>query len=114
MPSPGTRPAPSGSRALIATRAPADRRSWGLPAQKRIAKVDTRRHLVLKSAHPSPLSASRGFFGNGHFVKANAWLREKYGDAGPIDWTTLETDEPDAPSAAPLPGAPVASTSKSS
>ena len=92
----------------------ADRRSWGLPAQKRIAKLDTRKHLVLKSAHPSPLSASRGFFGNGHFVKANAWLREKYGDAGPIDWTRLDEVEPDAPNAAPLPGAAIASTSGTS
>lgn len=46
------------------------------------------RHLVLKSAHPSPLSA-RKYFGNDHFVKSNDWLRERYGPDGGIDWTSL-------------------------
>ena len=49
---------------------------WGSYAQKKGAFIDTNKHLVLKSPHPSPLSAHRGFFGNGHFVKANAYLRE--------------------------------------
>jgi uracil-DNA glycosylase len=42
--------------------------------------------LVLKSAHPSPLSAHRGFLDNGHFKKTNEWLKERYGDEGEIDW----------------------------
>lgn len=58
---------------------------WGSPAQKKAAGVDRRKHLVLTAPHPSPLSAYRGFFGCGHFSKANAWLKER-GQA-PIDWT---------------------------
>lgn len=49
-----------------------------------------KKNLVLKSAHPSPLSASRGFLGNEHFKKANAWLRERYGEDGGVDWTVLK------------------------
>ncbi|KZT28673.1 uracil-DNA glycosylase [Neolentinus lepideus HHB14362 ss-1] len=65
--------------------------AWGIPAQKTCEKVaiDEERHLVLKSAHPSPLSAHRGFLGNGHFNKANDWLRKQYGDGEEIDWTVL-------------------------
>ncbi|KZV59155.1 DNA glycosylase, partial [Peniophora sp. CONT] len=65
--------------------------AWGLPAQKTCAAVgiDEKKHLILKSAHPSPLSAYRGFFGNGHFKRANDWLEERYGDGGGVDWTTL-------------------------
>lgn len=48
-----------------------------------------KKHLVLTSAHPSPLAASRGFFGNGHFKKANVWLEERYGPGGGIDWAAL-------------------------
>jgi uracil-DNA glycosylase len=47
---------------------------WGSYAQKKGEVIDTGKHLVLKSPHPSPLSANRGFFGNGHFSKANAYL----------------------------------------
>jgi uracil-DNA glycosylase len=47
---------------------------WGAHAQKKAALVDGRRHCVLQCAHPSPLSASRGFLGCGHFSKANAYL----------------------------------------
>ncbi|KAF8842512.1 uracil-DNA glycosylase [Paxillus ammoniavirescens] len=63
--------------------------AWGLPAQKTCARlgIDEERHLVLKSAHPSPLSAHRGFLGNGHFKKANEWLRKK--DLEEIDWMVL-------------------------
>ncbi|EJT46771.1 uracil DNA N-glycosylase [Trichosporon asahii var. asahii CBS 8904] len=68
--------------------------AWGAHAQKMIAGLDTKRHLVLKSAHPSPLSASRGFFGNGHFVKSNAWLQERYGADGGIDWKSLGEPAP--------------------
>jgi len=47
---------------------------WGSDAQAKGGIIDSRRHLVLKSAHPSPLSAYRGFFGNHHFSKANEYL----------------------------------------
>ncbi|WP_266170933.1 uracil-DNA glycosylase [Dyella subtropica] len=57
---------------------------WGSYAQRKGQLIDTRRHLVLKSVHPSPLSAHRGFLGCGHFSKANAYL-ESRGQA-PIDW----------------------------
>lgn len=61
--------------------------AWGTPAGKRVAKIDQKRHLVLKSVHPSPLSASRGFFDCGHFKKANEWLRVTYGTDAEIDWS---------------------------
>lgn len=57
---------------------------WGNDAQKKGALVNTRKHLVLKSAHPSPLSASRGFFGCNHFCAANEYL-VKHGKP-PIAW----------------------------
>ena len=49
---------------------------WGSYAQKKGEYIDRSKHLVLQSPHPSPLSASRGFFGNHHFSKANAYLSE--------------------------------------
>lgn len=58
---------------------------WGAYAQKKAAFVDADRHLVLKAAHPSPLSAHNGFLGCRHFSKANAFL-EANGQT-PIDWT---------------------------
>lgn len=61
--------------------------AWGVPAGKRVIKIDAQRHLVLKSVHPSPLSASRGFFDCGHFKKANEWLATRYGDEGEINWS---------------------------
>jgi len=48
---------------------------WGSYAQRKGAVIDRARHLVLETAHPSPLSAYRGFFGCGHFLKADAYLR---------------------------------------
>jgi uracil-DNA glycosylase len=61
---------------------------WGSYAQKKAAFVDSvdkgGRHLVLKAAHPSPLSAHNGFFGCGHFSKANAFLKGH--GLKPIDW----------------------------
>lgn len=48
---------------------------WGGFAQKKGARIDHTRHLVLKSPHPSPLSARRGFFGCRHFSQANAYLK---------------------------------------
>jgi len=61
---------------------------WGSAAQKKGADIDRHRHLVLQSPHPSPLSASRGFFGNQHFSRANAYLQE-HGQA-PVDWQLPE------------------------
>ncbi len=61
--------------------------AWGSPAAKRVVKIDETRHLVLRSVHPSPLSAHRGFFECGHFRKANEWLMKRYGAAGEIDWS---------------------------
>lgn len=49
---------------------------WGKFAQAKETLIDTQKHLVLKSAHPSPLSAHNGFWGNHHFSKANKWLQE--------------------------------------
>ena len=49
---------------------------WGAYARSKATLIDNTRHLVLQSAHPSPLSAYNGFFGNGHFTKANEYLRE--------------------------------------
>ena len=57
---------------------------WGSYAQKKGQYISRQRHLVLESAHPSPLSAHRGFLGNGHFSKTNAWLQEQ--GQPPIDW----------------------------
>ncbi|BGP27842.1 uracil-DNA glycosylase [Rhodotorula toruloides] len=66
--------------------------AWGAWAAKRVAKMDKKKHLILTSAHPSPLSARRGFFGNSHFRKANEWLQQKYGPEAGIEWTKLEIE----------------------
>jgi uracil-DNA glycosylase len=58
---------------------------WGSYAQKKGAFIDTKKHLVLKAPHPSPLSAHRGFLGCGHFVKANEYLEKHH--IAPIDWS---------------------------
>ncbi|GIL88411.1 hypothetical protein Vretifemale_16384 [Volvox reticuliferus] len=57
---------------------------WGNPAQAKASLVNTRKHHVLKAAHPSPLSASRGFFGCRHFSKANQLLEAQ--GLPPIQW----------------------------
>jgi len=57
---------------------------WGSYAQRKASFVDTRRHLVLKAPHPSPLSAHSGFFGCRHFSLANSFLESK--GLPPIDW----------------------------
>jgi len=57
---------------------------WGSYAQKKGEFIDSNRHLVLKSVHPSPLSAYRGFIGNNHFSLANKYLQEKGETA--INW----------------------------
>lgn len=66
---------------------------WGSYAQAKGRLIDTRRHLVLKAPHPSPLSAHRGFIGCGHFSKANAWLREH--GLPEIDWRLPPADKLD-------------------
>ena len=58
---------------------------WGAYAQRKGKLVDPQRHLVLSSAHPSPLSAHRGFIGNGHFSAANRYLQGR--GQTPIDWS---------------------------
>ncbi len=58
---------------------------WGSYAQKKGNVIDRSRHLVLTSPHPSPLSAHRGFLGNGHFSKANDYLSQT--NQTPIDWS---------------------------
>ena len=58
---------------------------WGRNAISKRSLIDETRHLVLTSAHPSPLSAYRGFFGNGHFRKCNEFLKEH--GRGEIDWS---------------------------
>ncbi len=60
---------------------------WGSPAQKKGAKLDDKKHLILKSVHPSPLSSYRGFFGCGHFSKTNEYLESR--GIKPIDWTIV-------------------------
>lgn len=57
---------------------------WGAYAQKKGEVIDRNKHLVLMSAHPSPFSADRGFFGCRHFSKANAYLKSK--GLEEIDW----------------------------
>ncbi|MFC2990688.1 uracil-DNA glycosylase [Halomonas tibetensis] len=62
---------------------------WGSHARQKKALIDSSRHLVLESPHPSPLSAHRGFFGNHHFSRANAFLVEH--GRTPVDWQLPET-----------------------
>lgn len=57
---------------------------WGAYAQKKGEIIDKRKHLVLESVHPSPLSAMRGFFGNHHFSRTNQFLESK--GLHPINW----------------------------
>ncbi len=57
---------------------------WGSFAQKKAEFVDKNKNLILTSAHPSPLSAYRGFFGNHHFSRANEYLIEH--GKNPINW----------------------------
>jgi uracil-DNA glycosylase len=60
---------------------------WGSYAQKKGAFIDRGKHLVLQSPHPSPLSAHRGFLGNGHFKKANEYLAAH--GSPPVDWLAV-------------------------
>jgi uracil-DNA glycosylase len=63
---------------------------WGKDAQNRGAMIDKKKHLVLQSVHPSPLSASRGWFDCQHFSKANKYLEENGLQA--INWNSLIDD----------------------
>lgn len=60
---------------------------WGANARSKKALIDTKKHLVLETVHPSPLSAYNGFFGSGHFVKTNEYL--KANGQQTIDWSRL-------------------------
>jgi uracil-DNA glycosylase len=57
---------------------------WGAYAQNKGASIDQSKHLVLKTVHPSPLSASRGFFGCSHFSRCNEWLTAR--GLEPVAW----------------------------
>ncbi|MBS4223490.1 uracil-DNA glycosylase [Lederbergia citrea] len=57
---------------------------WGRPAQEKIALIDTKKHKIIQSPHPSPFAARKGFFGSHPFSKTNEFLRE-IGEK-PIDW----------------------------
>ncbi len=57
---------------------------WGAYAQRKGEVIDGSKHKILSSAHPSPFAANRGFFGNKHFSKTNAYLQEK--GLEPIEW----------------------------
>ena len=57
---------------------------WGSAAGRKAEMIDQGRHLILRSPHPSPLSAHRGFFGCRHFSRINAHLESRGG--APIDW----------------------------
>ena len=58
---------------------------WGRQAQQKISMIDQQKHLVIRSPHPSPYSADRGFFGSKPFSKINAYLQKQ--GKKPIDWT---------------------------
>ncbi len=60
---------------------------WGANARSKKALITNPSHLVLESAHPSPLSAYNGFFGNNHFVKSNQFLEKVYGTG--INWQII-------------------------
>jgi uracil-DNA glycosylase len=58
---------------------------WGGFARKKAKLINAEKHLILEAAHPSPLSASRGFFGCGHFLKANEFLIKN--NQASVDWS---------------------------
>ncbi|KAL2312423.1 Uracil-DNA glycosylase [Schizosaccharomyces pombe] len=63
--------------------------AWGTPAAKRLQGLPLKAHYVLRSVHPSPLSAHRGFFECHHFKKTNEWLEEQYGPGKCINWSAV-------------------------
>lgn len=60
---------------------------WGAPAQKKRKMIDEKRHLVITSSHPSPLSSYRGFFGSKPFSQCNTFLETKGYE--PINWASI-------------------------
>jgi uracil-DNA glycosylase len=70
---------------------------WGSYAQQKGKVIDPRRHCVLRAPHPSPLSAHRGFFGSGHFSKANRYLAGR-GQAQ-VDWSLPALSQLQSPGA---------------
>ncbi len=60
---------------------------WGAHAQSKARLIDETRHLILRSPHPSPLSAHRGFIGNGHFSACNHYLTAQ--GKTPINWSAI-------------------------
>ena len=65
---------------------------WGKPAQRKKEMIHNPKHLVLESAHPSPLSAYRGFFGSRPFSRINEYLKEN--GLTPIDWQIEDVPRP--------------------
>jgi uracil-DNA glycosylase len=57
---------------------------WGADAQKKRSLIDAAKHVIIATAHPSPLSARRGFFGSRPFSRVNDWLADH--GRPPIDW----------------------------
>jgi uracil-DNA glycosylase len=57
---------------------------WGRPAQEKLKLIDTEKHFVIQSPHPSPFSARKGFFGSRPFSRANEWLKRNGEEE--IDW----------------------------
>lgn len=64
---------------------------WGSPAHSKAKNVDPKKHFVLKSVHPSPLSSYRGYFGCKHFSQCNEFLKSK--GIAPIDWSIPPTSK---------------------
>lgn len=77
---------------LNARKQPAAFILWGKHAAVKGAKLDGRKHLVLRSPHPSPLSAHRGFFGSKPFSRINAWLAAQ--GQTPIEWRLPDQPRP--------------------
>ena len=65
---------------------------WGKYATQKVKSIDTSKHLVLKTAHPSPISAHHGFFGNKHFSQCNLFLQER--KISPINWALPKKEIP--------------------
>jgi uracil-DNA glycosylase len=64
---------------------------WGASAQRKAPLIDTNKHEILMTTHPSPLSAHRGFIGCRHFSKTNTLLKQMHRE--PIDWQLIDSDE---------------------
>lgn len=71
-------------RAVSAQTQPVVFMLWGKPAQTKAALIDPSRHCIISNAHPSPLSAHRGFFGSRPFSRANTFLQAQ--GRAPVDW----------------------------